>query len=210
MQRVLQRSVGGEVYTRAVPLGGKDRKPPPWWVVWVAMRVAPPLRRRAKRIDWALRERLPERLIERWPGRGSSSAATLPPYGRSTCAPWRTSSCWSIWAACWSSCAAARSLTSCWCRRTGSRCTSLGRPAKSCWAGRRPSRWPCWSAAPRRPPSPAGPCATWPLRWPPRRGSSGPSRGGRRASRSLADGGSAACDPGPGVPGGIWPPHVQL
>src|SRR6266498_4007379 len=57
MQRVLQRSFGGEVYTRAVPLGGKDRKPPPWWVVWVAMRVAPPLRRRAKRIDRALRKR---------------------------------------------------------------------------------------------------------------------------------------------------------
>src|SRR6266498_1301324 len=68
MQRVLQRSFGGEVYTRAVPLGGKDRKPPPWWVVWVAMQVAPPLRRRAKRIDRALRKRLPERLIDRWSG----------------------------------------------------------------------------------------------------------------------------------------------
>ncbi|HZD68361.1 MAG TPA: PEP/pyruvate-binding domain-containing protein, partial [Actinomycetes bacterium] len=68
MQRVLQRSFGGEIYTRAVPLGGKDRKPPPWWVVWMVMRVAPPLRRRAKRIDQALRDRLPERLIEEWPG----------------------------------------------------------------------------------------------------------------------------------------------
>ncbi|HZD02612.1 MAG TPA: PEP/pyruvate-binding domain-containing protein [Actinomycetes bacterium] len=68
MERVLQRSVGGEIYTRAVPLGGKDRKLPPWWVVWVAMRVAPPLRRRARRIGRALRERLPERLIDGWPG----------------------------------------------------------------------------------------------------------------------------------------------
>jgi len=68
MARVQQRSVGGEVYTRAVPLGGKDRTPPPWWVLWVAMRVAPPLRRRARRIDRALGERLAERLIEGWPG----------------------------------------------------------------------------------------------------------------------------------------------
>jgi phosphohistidine swiveling domain-containing protein len=68
MARVQQRSVGGEIYTRAVPLGGKDRTPPPWWVIWVAMRVAPPLRRRAKRTDRALGERLAERLIEQWPG----------------------------------------------------------------------------------------------------------------------------------------------
>ncbi|HET7518343.1 MAG TPA: PEP-utilizing enzyme, partial [Actinomycetes bacterium] len=67
MARVQQRSVGGEVYTRAVPLGGKDRTPPPWWVLWVAMRVAPPLRRRARRTDRALGERLPERLIAEWP-----------------------------------------------------------------------------------------------------------------------------------------------
>src|SRR5215207_3998519 len=67
MQRVQQRAVGGEVYTRAVPLGGKDRTPPPWWVIWLAMRVAPPLRRRTKRTDRALRERLPERLITEWP-----------------------------------------------------------------------------------------------------------------------------------------------
>jgi rifampicin phosphotransferase len=66
LDRVLLRSVGGEVYTRAVPLGGKDRKPPPWWVVWVAARVAPLLRRRAKRIDRALRARLPERLTDGW------------------------------------------------------------------------------------------------------------------------------------------------
>jgi phosphohistidine swiveling domain-containing protein len=67
MERVLQRSVGGEIYTRAVPLGGKDRTPPPWWVIWLAMRVAPPLRRRTKRTDRALGERLPERLITEWP-----------------------------------------------------------------------------------------------------------------------------------------------
>jgi pyruvate,water dikinase len=67
IKRVQQRSVGGEVYTRAVPLGGKDRTPPPWWVLWLAMRVAPPLRRRARRTDEALRERLAERLIDQWP-----------------------------------------------------------------------------------------------------------------------------------------------
>lgn len=68
MEAVLQRSIGGEIYSRAVPLGGKDRKVPPWWVVWVATRLAPPLRRRAKRTDRALRDRLPERLVEGWPG----------------------------------------------------------------------------------------------------------------------------------------------
>jgi pyruvate,water dikinase len=60
------RSIGGEVYSRTVPLGGKDRKAPPWWVVWAAMRIVPPLRRRARRIDRALHDRLPERLIDAW------------------------------------------------------------------------------------------------------------------------------------------------
>ncbi|HEX6237195.1 MAG TPA: PEP/pyruvate-binding domain-containing protein, partial [Acidimicrobiales bacterium] len=60
------RSLGGEVYSRMVPLGGRERRPPPWWVVWVAMRAVPPLRRRARRIDRALRDRLPDRLIDGW------------------------------------------------------------------------------------------------------------------------------------------------
>jgi rifampicin phosphotransferase len=67
LQGVLQRSVGGEIYGRAVPLGGKDRRPPPWWLLWLAMRVAPPLRRRARRTDVALRDGLPRRLVEGWP-----------------------------------------------------------------------------------------------------------------------------------------------
>lgn len=61
-----QRSLGGEVYVRMIPMGGKDRKAPPWWVLWIASRVAPSIRRRARAAEEALRTDLPGRLIDRW------------------------------------------------------------------------------------------------------------------------------------------------
>jgi rifampicin phosphotransferase len=67
-ERVLQRSFGGEVYTRVVPPGGKDRPAPPWWVIAVATRVMPGMRRREKAARRALDTNLVEQLLEQWPG----------------------------------------------------------------------------------------------------------------------------------------------
>jgi rifampicin phosphotransferase len=41
-------SLGGEVYTRPVPPGGKEGRPPPWWVLAIASRVVPSLRSRCR------------------------------------------------------------------------------------------------------------------------------------------------------------------
>jgi pyruvate,water dikinase len=60
------RSRGGEVYMRMVPIGGKDRKAPPWWVLWLASRLMPSMRRRARVAEEALRTDAARRLIERW------------------------------------------------------------------------------------------------------------------------------------------------
>jgi hypothetical protein len=38
-----QRSLGGETYARAIAVGGKERPPPPPWVMSIAARVAPAL-----------------------------------------------------------------------------------------------------------------------------------------------------------------------
>lgn len=42
-----QASVGGEVYMRAVPVGGEKKGPtPPWWLIAVLARIVPPMRSR--------------------------------------------------------------------------------------------------------------------------------------------------------------------
>jgi rifampicin phosphotransferase len=63
---VEQRSFGGEVYAHVIPPGGKDRPIPPPWVMWLAVRLAPPLRRRARIARAAIDSRLPERILEDW------------------------------------------------------------------------------------------------------------------------------------------------
>lgn len=60
------RSLGGEVYMRMIPLGGRDRRPPPSWAMWLAARLAPPIRRRARAAHVAVESRLPERILVRW------------------------------------------------------------------------------------------------------------------------------------------------
>jgi rifampicin phosphotransferase len=35
------QEIGGWVYTRMVPLGGKDRKAPPKWLFWLLVRTVP-------------------------------------------------------------------------------------------------------------------------------------------------------------------------
>lgn len=66
IDRVEQRSFGGEVYACAIPVGGKDRRPPPKWAMWLGARVAPPLRRRARAAQAAIDSGLPERILDRW------------------------------------------------------------------------------------------------------------------------------------------------
>ena len=68
VDRVEQRSLGGEVYARAIPPGGKDRALPPPWIMWLAFRLAPPLRRRARAAQAAIASGLPERTLDRWEG----------------------------------------------------------------------------------------------------------------------------------------------
>jgi rifampicin phosphotransferase len=63
-----QRSLGGEVYVRVIPLGGKERPAPPSWAVWLGVRLAPPLRRRARAAEAALASGLAERILDSWEG----------------------------------------------------------------------------------------------------------------------------------------------
>jgi pyruvate,water dikinase len=46
LDRIEMRSVAGEIYARATPLGGRGGPPPPWWVLGGLVRVVPALRRR--------------------------------------------------------------------------------------------------------------------------------------------------------------------
>lgn len=62
-----QRSLGGEVYTRMIPPGGKDRPPPPWWVLAVATRVSPAMRRAEKAARRVQDTDLVEEVLARWP-----------------------------------------------------------------------------------------------------------------------------------------------
>jgi rifampicin phosphotransferase len=59
-------SLGGEVYTRVVPLGGKDRPAPPWWLLAVLARLLPSMRSRARIAHKALQEGLADRFVEKW------------------------------------------------------------------------------------------------------------------------------------------------
>ncbi|MBI5948025.1 MAG: hypothetical protein HY875_07800 [Chloroflexi bacterium] len=58
--------IGGWVYNRQVPLGGKDRKAPPKWLMWVAARTVPSLRSRIKTNLAAIRSDLTFQWVERW------------------------------------------------------------------------------------------------------------------------------------------------
>lgn len=61
-----QRSLGGEVYVRMIPLGGKERRPPPSWAIWIASRLVPAFRRRARAAEKAIATGLGDQFLERW------------------------------------------------------------------------------------------------------------------------------------------------
>jgi pyruvate,water dikinase len=66
LEEVDVRDIGGWEYVRIVPIGGKDRRPPPDWLVPVMIRLVGPLRRRVAASVAAHRTDVPGRLITRW------------------------------------------------------------------------------------------------------------------------------------------------
>src|ERR1041384_3594873 len=54
-ERLEWREIGGWVYTRVVPPGGKDRTPPPAWLFPALVRLVHPLRRSVSRAAEARR-----------------------------------------------------------------------------------------------------------------------------------------------------------
>ncbi len=66
LARMDLRSIGGEVYLRPVPLGGREGPPPPWWLLGVLSRLAPPLRRRMRTARTMMRPEVFIDLAEKW------------------------------------------------------------------------------------------------------------------------------------------------
>src|SRR5262245_17424146 len=60
------REIGGWIYTRLVPLGGKDRPAPPSWLVPLLIRLVPQMRSRIKCCVQAIRSDKAGRYVERW------------------------------------------------------------------------------------------------------------------------------------------------
>ncbi|MBE0428684.1 MAG: hypothetical protein IBX61_02290 [Thermoleophilia bacterium] len=62
------REIGGWMYQRLVPLGGKDRRPPPRWLWPLLIRLAPPLRKRIRDCAGTVRAGMPWKWVELWYG----------------------------------------------------------------------------------------------------------------------------------------------
>lgn len=60
------RCFGGELYSHAIPPGGKEGAAPPWWVMGLVSRVVPLFRRKVRAARSAVESGLPERTIDRW------------------------------------------------------------------------------------------------------------------------------------------------
>jgi len=60
------REIGGWVYSRLVPLGGKDLPSPPAWVLGLMARLMPAMRRRARAAQVAVESDKPITYIRRW------------------------------------------------------------------------------------------------------------------------------------------------
>ncbi len=60
------RLIGGRVYLRLVPPGGKDRRPPPEWLLRLLVRVVPSVRSKVKRMVEAVRTDFTGRYVEAW------------------------------------------------------------------------------------------------------------------------------------------------
>jgi pyruvate,water dikinase len=66
LEAMEMREIGGWLYVRLVPLGGKDRRKPPDWLMPLLIRVVPQIRSRVKRCVEAIRSDKPGRSIRAW------------------------------------------------------------------------------------------------------------------------------------------------
>lgn len=68
IEGIEQRSIGGEVYAHIILPGGNERSgpAPPSWILFLAMRIIPSIRRRQRIAREAFRTKLMDRTIERW------------------------------------------------------------------------------------------------------------------------------------------------
>jgi len=66
LDRVDYRDIGGWMYMRLVPLGGKDMRPPPPFVMKIMIRLLPAMRARIKRATEFVRHNEQVALVERW------------------------------------------------------------------------------------------------------------------------------------------------
>ena len=66
LDRIEYRDIGGWIYMRLVPPGGKDMAPPPAWVMKIMLRLMPDLRARIRRGTDFVRNNEPDVLVERW------------------------------------------------------------------------------------------------------------------------------------------------
>lgn len=60
------RAIGWMVYGRMIPLGGKHRPAPPWWLLGIISRIHPDMRRQARRAEEALEGGRMDDVVERW------------------------------------------------------------------------------------------------------------------------------------------------
>jgi pyruvate,water dikinase len=66
IETIEYRDIGGWTYMRAVPLGGKDRPPPPNWLIPILIRLVRPMRLRVRQSVQAVRSDMSGRVIDRW------------------------------------------------------------------------------------------------------------------------------------------------
>lgn len=66
LERLEYRNIGGWMYIRLVPPGGKDRMPPPPFVMKILLRLIPAMRARIKRATEFVRNNEQDALVERW------------------------------------------------------------------------------------------------------------------------------------------------
>ena len=66
LERFQYRDIGGWMYMRLVPLGGKDRTPPPVWLMRILLRLIPAMRARLRRATEFITHNEVDTLVERW------------------------------------------------------------------------------------------------------------------------------------------------
>lgn len=66
LETIELREIGGYIYQRVVPPGGKDRPAPPDWLWSLMVKVVPPIRTQIRRCEEAVRSDKAGRVIERW------------------------------------------------------------------------------------------------------------------------------------------------